>query len=32
LMCQSVIVSLICYFGEELSGSLRDTSYLVLIY
>jgi hypothetical protein len=32
LMCQSVIAFLIYYFGEELPGSPRDTSYLAPIY
>jgi hypothetical protein len=32
LMCQSVIVSLIYYFREELSGSPKDMSYLAPIY
>jgi hypothetical protein len=32
LTCQSVIISLIYYFGEGLYGSPRDTSYLTPIF
>jgi hypothetical protein len=31
-MCQCVIISLIYYFEEELSDSLKDMLYLVPIY